>query len=210
MGISAMGIRFKYFTLYYMKICSNQIFFRKKVKSSNLFRAFTLIELLIVIAIIGVLSAVIISSVATAKAKGRDARRIRDIQEINNAIQLYIAANDKAPDLGYPTCVDPSVSDSNCFATETLQNVIQNSWNVLANQLKPYISKLPRDPCGASCYMSNPNGILYAGYYSYEYQAPAMLKGFINNASITSSSYRIFAQNFETKVKSYGFGEGSW
>lgn len=56
-------------------------------------RAFTLIELLVVIAIIGLLSSVVLASLNTARVKGRDARRLADIKQLQNALTLYADAN---------------------------------------------------------------------------------------------------------------------
>ena len=50
---------------------------------------FTLIELLVVIAIIGLLASIILASLNTAQQKGRDARRLGDIRDIQNALELY-------------------------------------------------------------------------------------------------------------------------
>lgn len=52
-------------------------------------RGFTLIELLVVIAIIGILSSVVLASLNTARKKGRDARRISDMKQIQLALELY-------------------------------------------------------------------------------------------------------------------------
>ena len=52
-------------------------------------KGFTLIELLVVISIIGLLSSVVLASLNTARAKSRDARRISDIRQIRNALELY-------------------------------------------------------------------------------------------------------------------------
>lgn len=52
-------------------------------------RGFTLIELLVVISIIGLLAAIALVSLGSARAKGRDAKRIRDIREIRTALELY-------------------------------------------------------------------------------------------------------------------------
>lgn len=52
-------------------------------------RGFTLLELLVVIAIIGILSAVVLAILNSARIEGRDARRIADLKEVRNALELY-------------------------------------------------------------------------------------------------------------------------
>ena len=63
-------------------------------------RGFTLIELLVVIAIIGILSSVVLASLNSARKKGRDARRISDLKQIQLALELYYDSNS-----GYPTAL---------------------------------------------------------------------------------------------------------
>lgn len=60
-------------------------------------RGFTLIELLVVIAIIGILSSVVLASLNTARKKGRDARRVADIKQLQLALELYYDANGQYP-----------------------------------------------------------------------------------------------------------------
>ncbi len=60
-------------------------------------RGFTLVELLVVIAIIGLLSAIVLASLNQARAKGRDARRISDIKQLQLALSLYYDSNGKYP-----------------------------------------------------------------------------------------------------------------
>lgn len=50
---------------------------------------FSLIELLIVIGIIGVLAAFTLISSGRSKVQSRDARRLEDVREIFNSLQLY-------------------------------------------------------------------------------------------------------------------------
>lgn len=52
-------------------------------------RGFTLVELVVVIAIIGILSGIIIAGLDGARKSGRDAKRVADIKNIQVALQLY-------------------------------------------------------------------------------------------------------------------------
>ncbi len=60
-------------------------------------RGFTLIELLVVIAIIGILSSVVLASLNSARKKGRDARRVADVKQLQLALELYYDANGSYP-----------------------------------------------------------------------------------------------------------------
>lgn len=52
-------------------------------------RGFTLIEVLVVVAIIGILSSIVLASMSGARSKGRDAKRVADIKQLQLALQLY-------------------------------------------------------------------------------------------------------------------------
>jgi prepilin-type N-terminal cleavage/methylation domain-containing protein len=85
-------------------------------------RGFTLIELLAVIAIIGILSTIVIGSLSDARSKGRDARRISDLKNIEVALKIYYADNQEYPDHS-------------------------QFWTVTTGSLVPtYLPALPRDP----------------------------------------------------------------
>ncbi len=66
---------------------------------------FTLIELLVVIAIIALLSSIILASLNTANAKGRDAKRVSDISQIRLALTVYFDANNSYPSSIYGTAL---------------------------------------------------------------------------------------------------------
>lgn len=89
---------------------------------------FTLIELLVVIAVIGILASVILASLNSARAKARDAKRISDIRQVQNALEMYYT------DSGvYPLSGDTLLP------------------SVLAAALVPiYISSIPTEPSGLS------------------------------------------------------------
>ena len=61
-------------------------------------RGFTLIELLVVISIISLLSSVVLSSLSSARMKARDARRMQDLIQIRNALEMYRLDNGTYPD----------------------------------------------------------------------------------------------------------------
>lgn len=56
-------------------------------------RGFTLIEMLIVLAIIGILSSIVIASTISGRATARDARRQSDLKEIQIGLALYFDVN---------------------------------------------------------------------------------------------------------------------
>ena len=91
----------------------------------NKTRGFTLIELLVVIAIIGILSSIVLASLNSARQKGRDARRIADVKQIQLALELYYDAHS-----AYPT------------ATLYATNLVSEG----------FISTLPKDPSTNASY----------------------------------------------------------
>lgn len=61
-------------------------------------RGFTLIEILVVVAIIGVLSAAIVAIVNTARVGSRDSKRLADIKELQTALHFYFDKNTTFPE----------------------------------------------------------------------------------------------------------------
>ena len=69
--------------------------FKLQIKPTD--GGFTLIELLIVIAIIGLLASVVLVGLGGFRARGRDARRIADLRETQNALELFYTRNNTYP-----------------------------------------------------------------------------------------------------------------
>ena len=60
-------------------------------------KGFTLVELLAVIAIIGILASIVVGGLQNARASGRDGKRISDIKNIQLHLALYYNDNVKYP-----------------------------------------------------------------------------------------------------------------
>ena len=86
-------------------------------------KGFTLIEMLIVIALIGILAGVVISviNIPKTQARSRDSKRVGDVKRIQTALELYFADNRKYP--------------------------VSTSWKNVQNisELLPYIDPMPVD-----------------------------------------------------------------
>ena len=61
-------------------------------------QGFTLIEILIVVAIIGLLASVVLVGLGSFRTRGRDARRINDLREVQNGLEIYYTKNQSYPD----------------------------------------------------------------------------------------------------------------
>ncbi len=76
----------------------------------NTKKGFSLIELLIVVAIMGILSAVVLSSLGTAREKARDASRILDVKDM---AKLLVLESDSG-DVDLETCITADASTLTC------------------------------------------------------------------------------------------------
>lgn len=82
--------------------------------------AFTLVELLVVISIIGLLASIVLAALISARVKSRDTRRIEDLNQIRAAMELYYHDNNRYPD------------------------------DIYTDLTTKYIATVPHDPRGAS------------------------------------------------------------
>jgi type II secretion system protein G len=104
-------------------------------------RGFTLIELLVVVSIIGILAVFIVTSLNSARSQARDARRESDIKTIQNALEIYYAANGQYPTPGWRR---------------------EQHWDSFGDQLD---KELPRDP------LNETDGNARDGHFNYNYFA---------------------------------------
>ena len=88
-------------------------------------KGFSLIELMVSIAIVAILTALIIVNIASSRAKARDAKRISDIAQIQLALEQYFTKNGTYPTLDQYTGPNQLI-------------------------VPAYLSKLPVDPSGTN------------------------------------------------------------
>ncbi|HNW96624.1 MAG TPA: prepilin-type N-terminal cleavage/methylation domain-containing protein [Candidatus Paceibacterota bacterium] len=106
-----------------------------KIKNSN--RGFTLMELLIVVAIIGLLASMILVGLSSFRTRGRDARRISDVKQAQNGLEIYYAKETKYPSV--PSSGEPGTIDASA------------GWEAVTNAIVGGgigITQLSQDPLG--------------------------------------------------------------
>ncbi len=106
-------------------------------------RGFTLIEILIVVAIIAILASSVLVGFGPAQKQGRDARRVSDLRQVQNALELYYAKCGY-----YPGGVQAAVPCSSTFTATT-------DWPGLAAAVKGStigINNFPNDPSANKTY----------------------------------------------------------
>ena len=103
-------------------------------------KGFTIIEMLIVVTIIAVLSGLILRGMGGALPKSRDARRLGDLKNVQNMLEMYYNA-----------------SNPNTYPNVT------TGWTDLESKLQSVLGtkiKLPQDPSGGTnTYHYCPNGV---------------------------------------------------
>ncbi len=101
-------------------------------------KGFTLIELLVVISIIGLLSSIVLVSLATARIKAYDAQRLSNLTSVQTALEVYYAANGSYPISGgdyLSTCTSPSYGST-----------VSPSSAVIPGITPTYLATVPTDP----------------------------------------------------------------
>ena len=149
-------------------------------------RGFTLVEILIVVGIIGLLASVVLSGLGSTRARGRDARRIADIRQAQQALELY-----------YAKCqVYPGVTGAgaDCGASVT-------SWDSLRQALTDAsigITGLANDPLSAN---SGSRTYNYAvGNSGQEYVLEAILEDTSPDNALLKDSYKGDTSDFSDVV----------
>jgi general secretion pathway protein G len=131
-------------------------------------RGFTLIELMVVLAIIGVLAALIVPNVLGRADDARVTAARTDVGNLMQALKLYKLDNQR-----YPS----SAQGLQALVTKPTTEPLPGNW-------KPYLEKLPTDPWGRAYLFMNPG--LKAEVDVLSFGADGQTGGEGNNADIGS------------------------
>ncbi|MCX6740882.1 MAG: prepilin-type N-terminal cleavage/methylation domain-containing protein [Candidatus Parcubacteria bacterium] len=145
-------------------------------------RAFTLVELLTVVAIIGLLSAFAVVAVRGALVKGRDTRRIADVKNMGTAIEMYFSDNSS-----YPV-----VTDANGVSSS--QGICLEQSSQFATVMLTYMRNIPQDP-----------GYINTTYpeYCYWYHTTGNGSQYKISARMESSNYALASSDGGSETNSY-------
>lgn len=111
------------------------------IKMKRINKAFTLVELLVVMGIIGVLVALAAGSFRSAQIRGRDAQRKSDLKQIANSLELFYADYGKYPDASGGRIAACSYNPATSTGTSC-------SWGTgsMTDGKTTYFKTLPADP----------------------------------------------------------------
>lgn len=146
-------------------------------------KGFTLIELLVVISIISLLTSIVLSSLSDAKAKARDVRRMQDLAQIRNAVELYI--NDH----------NGNIPASNGYFMQVTNT--NGTYHQIKTAMQPYFSSIPVDPLYPG-YGGDYQQINYWYYYGNNYK---LINGTITNTPGTNTY--LLCSKMEKNKKNY-------
>jgi len=113
-------------------------------------RGFTLIEILVVVSIIGILSSILLVGLGGFRSRGRDARRLADLRQAQNGLELYYSKNANYPFTAAWSAVETELKNANIG-----------------------VSKLANDPQAGKTYTYASNGQSYVLMAVLEEDSPA-------------------------------------
>jgi len=134
-------------------------------------KAFTLIELLIVLSIIGVIISFVLVSAGNTRSRSRDAKRASDLAALNTAILMYFRETGH-----YPSLPDGCGAQGvNGVSTNQVDGIVQTTSPCYAAEFikgvaSAFIQKLPTDPGPSDIrrisgsFLGNQRGFLYYHY----------------------------------------------
>lgn len=142
----------------------------KKLLNNNL--GFTLVELLVVMAIMGILAVITLANFSTSQAKGRDAQRKSDLKQVSIALEAYYADHGAYPvgTAGKIMACDDSGGDCTTASYPTACNWTGTASRQFCDQSNTvYMKELPNDPTSSrQYYYVSEDGKSYGLYAGFE------------------------------------------
>lgn len=127
------------------------------MKKNNRMRGFTILEMLVVIAVVIMISSFVLVSIRTTRMKSRDTQREQNIKQIQNALAIYsVTFNGNFPQCASSVAIG-ATTGADCFNTP------------LANYFQ---ANIPTDPLGGTGGSGTACDNKVADTYFYCYKSP--------------------------------------
>jgi prepilin-type N-terminal cleavage/methylation domain-containing protein len=142
-------------------------------------KGFTLIEILIVIAIIAILASIVLVGLGPTQRAGRDARRVSDLRQVQNGLELYYNKCGY-----YPGAAAPCTSYS-----------ANNTWSGMTGALTGSsigINTMPQDPTVG---------------HTYYYAASSAGNSYMVAARLEDTGSGVFSNYTPPTLTGYTFGD---
>ena len=128
-------------------------------------KGFTLLEILVVVAIIGLVASVIIVMLNNARMKARDAKRYAEVDALKKALELHYHNNDEYPEVADWIKIEQDADENGPFSAA----------------MQPYLSSIPRDPLYPKA--------IGAKVFSYQYKSTADEQGYKLHVEMETGTY---------------------
>ncbi|MFA6492892.1 MAG: lamin tail domain-containing protein [Patescibacteria group bacterium] len=178
----------------------------------RLVSGFTLIELLVVVMIVVVVAGLVITSLAPARRKSRDSKRVTNLDAIRGALETYKNEKGTYPSTGSSWVLSSNTCEASCDSSATVRSWFTDNANSLHNILKVYLSPLPQDPLQGKAYSDEAGTTeTYAYYYGSNgsgYKLMARLEegnelmindgGVMPSTGVSSKMYEVYSLDAST------------
>lgn len=155
-------------------------------------RGFSLIELLIVVAIVGIFMALLVPALNQAKAKGKTVACLGQLQQFAAAAQMYSGDNS-----GY-LVLNPTTTETNGWAGGNMQDATQVTNTTLLRQGKlfPYVGRSELFHCPADSAPTATGGLRARSYSMNSWIGSRTME----SAGAVARSFRTFVRDAELAV----------
>lgn len=137
---------------------------------------FTIVELLIVVAVIGILAALVITTYTGIQAKSRNSKRVTDLQNIQTNLESYFQTAGNYPSRANMNTASFLTTSMKNMDTVTLQDPLGSSTALGASPAAKIYAYQPLNSSGASCEADATTCVSYTLTATREAGAPNIVK----------------------------------